>query len=354
MERRTLRFGVVGLSMGAYPCEAISRAKGSQLVAACDLDPDRLKPVVEKYKVKGYESFAEMLRDPEIDVVSVATPSGLHADMAMEAVAAGKHIFVEKPVDIDVAKIKRLAKAVRKAKLKGGTVFQSRTETLNKRIKAAVDQGRLGRLVGVHAILPSWREQSYYEGKHGTWRGTWAMDGGGSMMNQGVHTVDLIQWFAGPVTAVFGRFGVFAHKIEAEDKTVACLEFANGALGTLSTTTAAWGGEAPIIILHGDQGTICKTGHLRQWKLKDDKDGQEEKELLSYYGPKEQKSEGAKLATDPMALSSSGHQFQIEDLVEAIWADRDPFVTIESGMHAGQIVNAVYQSGRTGRRVTIR
>jgi len=271
----------------------------------------------------------------------------------MTAVAAGKHLVIEKPADIDVTKIKTLVQAVADARLKATGIFQLRTDPLNKRIKAAVENGRLGRIIGVHAILPSYRMQSYFEGKHGTWRGTWAMDGGGSLMNQGVHMVDLIQWLAGRVKSVFGKFGVYAHDIEAEDKTAACLHFQNGALGTLSSTTAAYGGVAPILLIHGDKGTIHKAGDLQSWKLVDDEDGREEAELMRYYGPKNQVSEGEALATDPTALSSTGHQFQIEDLAAAIREDRDPFITLESAIHAVEIINAVYESGRMQKEVFI-
>lgn len=354
MEPRAIGFGVVGLGMGKHHCKVLARGRGVRLVAVCDTDPERLTPTAEEYKCKAYASYADMLKDPEVEAVCIATPSGMHADMGLEAAAAGRHMMLEKPIDIDLAKVARLIKATRKAKLKAGCIFQLRTDPLNRRIKAAIDQGRLGRLIGVHAVLPSWRAPAYFEGVHGTWRGTWAMDGGGSLMNQGVHTVDLVQWLAGRVARLYGAFGVFAHKIEAEDKTVACLHFANGALGTLTTTTAAWGGDAPFLLIHGEKGTIEKSGYLRLWKLMDDKDGVEEKELMSYYGPRPEASEGAKLAVDPTALSTGGHQYQIEDLADAIRENRDPYITIDSATHAVEIINAVYRSGRTGRPVTIK
>jgi len=353
MERRELGFAVVGLGMGGYHCRAVTDAEGCRLVAACDTDPQRLQPIVEKYGTRGYDSYSEMLGNDEIDVVSVATPSGMHADMAMEAVAAGKHVVVEKPVDVKVDKIRRLAAAVREAGVKGAAIFQSRTEPLNKRIKATIDEGRMGSVIGVHALLPWYRKQSYYEGPHGSWKGTWAMDGGGSLANQGVHTVDLLQWFAGRVKSVYGIYGIFAHDVEAEDKTVACLRFASGALGTLATTTAAYGGDSQTLVLHGDRGTIHKARELTSWKMMDDEEGKEEKELLGFYGPKQQRPEGETVATDPMAVGSSGHKFQFEDLVEAIWEDRDPYITIESATHAVEVVSAIYESGRTGREVTI-
>ena len=353
MEGQELGFGVVGLGMGRHHCVAVNNAEGARLVAVCDVDPERLSPVVDQYQVKGYSSYEELLKDDEIDAVCIATPSGVHAEMGMEAVGAGKHILVEKPVDVVAEKIDQLAAAVRRAGVKAAAIFQSRTTPLYKRMKAAIDEGRLGKLVGAHAILPWFRKQSYYEGPHGSWKGTWHMDGGGSLMNQGVHTVDMLQWLVGPVKSVFGGFGVYAHEMEAEDKAAAFIRYQNGALGTLTTTTAAYGGDTQILLVHGTKGTIQKADVLRSWKLMDDEDGEEEKMLLGLYGPKEKKPEGPTVATDPMAVGATGHQFQIEDLVRAIAEDRDPYITIESAKHAVEIVNAIYESGRTGKEVTI-
>jgi len=354
MGDRDIGFGVVGLGMGHHHCKAIGRAAGARLVAVCDLDPERLTPAATEFGVKAYASYAEMLRDPAIEAVCVATPSGMHADLAIEAAAAGKHMLIEKPVDVRVDQVRRLAQATRAAKVKAAVVFQTRTMPMYKRIKAAVDSGRLGPLVGVHAVLPWYREQSYYQGPHGSWKGTWAMDGGGSLMNQGVHTVDFLQWVGGRVRSVFGAFGVFAHEIEAEDKAVAVLRFANGALGTLTTTTASFPGSGRFFLVHGTNGTITEVDdYLQSWKLRDDKDGAEEKELLAFYGRRDQRPEGVTTASDPMAVGTSGHVFHIEDLVQAIREDRDPYVTVESAAHAVEIVNAIYQSGRTGREVTI-
>lgn len=353
MADREIGFGVVGLGMGRHHCKALRSARGARLVAVCDLDLERLNPTAAEHGVKAYTSFAEMLKDPQVEAVCVATPSGMHADMAMQAAAVGKHLLIEKPVDVRTDKIRRLAETVRQAGVKAAVVFQTRTLPLYRRIKAAVDEGRLGRLIGVHAVLPWYRADSYYQGPHGSWKGTWAMDGGGSLMNQGVHTVDLVQWVGGRVSSVVGAFGVYAHSIEAEDKTAALLRFANGALGTLTTTTAAYPGSDRVFLVHGALGTIQVNDHLVMWKLMGDKDGAEEREMLAFYGAKDRRPEGVTVASDPMAVGSTGHEFHLEDLVEAIRSGRDPYITVESATHAVEIVNAVYESGRSRREVTI-
>jgi predicted dehydrogenase len=279
----------------------------------------------------------------------------MHADMAIQALDAGKHVLVEKPVDIRVDKIRKLAEKAEKTGLKAACVFQSRTDPLNKRIRQAVKDGRLGKLVGVHATLPWYRKQSYYQGPHGAWKGTWDMDGGGSLMNQGIHTVDLLQWIAGPVASVFGKFGVFAHDIEAEDKTVATLAFENGALGTLTTTTAAYGGVLNrSMLFHGDQGTIYVADGLRGWKLVCDENGDEEKQMMAFYGAKDLKPQGETVATDPMSVGSTGHRFHVEDLADAIRNNREPDITVQSAMHSVQIANAIYASARCGHEIDVR
>ena len=352
MADREIGFGVVGLGMGAYHASAIMQAKGAKLVALCDVDEERLNKTNESYKVKTYVNYDDMLKDKEIDVVNVCVPSYLHVDLALLAIKAGKHIIVEKPVDISVDKINKLIEVGNKAGMKMGGIFQSRTTPLNKRIKDAIDKGRLGKMISVHGILPWYREQSYYQGKHGSWKGTWDKDGGGSLMNQGVHTVDLVQWFGGRVKSVFGAHGVFAHDISAEDSTAAVLKFANGAIGVLTTSTCAYPGLAQQLIIYGEKGTISKEDEqLRTWKIRSEKEKEEESEMLSLYGPKEKR--GASVASDPMAVGSEGHVGLIEDMIDSILNDREPIITIESGRHAVEIVNAIYESGRTGKEVFI-
>jgi predicted dehydrogenase len=338
--------------MGKHHARAIDSAKGAKLIAVCDIDEQRLNQVVEQHGVKGYENYDDMLKDDEIEVINVCTPSGTHVDMAIPAIEAGKNVIVEKPVDIKIDKIDKLIEVGKKAGVKMSGIFQSRTTPMNKRIKDAIDKGRLGKLIGVHAILPWYRKQSYYQGPHGSWKGTWDMDGGGSVMNQGVHTVDLLQWLAGRVKSVVGAFGVFAHDIEAEDKAVAVLKFENGALGTLTTTTCAYPGLSQIALIHGDRGTISwGEGNLSAWKIQGEREKEEEAEMLNLYGPREKRDETT--ASDPMAVGSSGHVGMVEDMVQAILEDREPMITIESAKHAVEIVNAIYESGRTGKEVYI-
>ncbi|GAF91468.1 unnamed protein product, partial [marine sediment metagenome] len=168
-ERREIGFGVVGLGMGKHHALAITNAKGAELAAVCDVDAERLKQVMAQYGCRGYAEYKDLLADEDVEVVAICTPSGMHVDMALEAVALGKHLIVEKPVDVHVEKIERLIEAGKEAGVKMQAIFQSRTVPLHRRMKEAIDGGRLGKLIGVHAMLPWYRKQSYYEGPHGNW-----------------------------------------------------------------------------------------------------------------------------------------------------------------------------------------
>ncbi|MCC6487902.1 MAG: Gfo/Idh/MocA family oxidoreductase, partial [Candidatus Hydrogenedentes bacterium] len=199
-----------------------------------------------------------------------------------------------------------------------------------------------------HIHLPWMRLNSYFEGPHGAWRGTWKMDGGGSLSNQGIHCVDLLQWLAGPVHSVCGFHGVFNHPIEAEDQAVAILKFESGALGTLYTTTCANPDQPFHLYMYGTKGSFSRRGErLEYFEMGSPKDRERMKGVTG--GVNRRDTAGL----DPLALSIAGHILLIEDLVKAIRTGREPAITIESAKHSVEIVTAVYQSSRTGRAVEI-
>ncbi|MGY8826350.1 MAG: Gfo/Idh/MocA family protein [Candidatus Latescibacterota bacterium] len=343
-------FAVVGLGMGRHHCKAIAAAPGARLVAVCDTDGERLSLVAEEYNCRAYDDYTELLADEEVTVVNIATPSGMHAAMGVQAAAAGKHMIVEKPADIKPERIDELIAAGKEHSVQVAGIFQSRLDPLNIRIREAIQSGRLGKLIGVHGHLPWYRKQSYYDGPHGKWKATWDMDGGGSLMNQGVHTVDLLQWLAGPVEAVAGMYGVFGHEIEAEDQSVALLRFKSGALGTLYTTTCCYPGYDQRVMIYGSEGSVSKNhSELEGWKLLADTEGTEEKELLGLYGASKDVSGSA----DPFAVGFDGHTQIIVDMYEALAEGREPLITLDSARHAVEIINGIFESARTGKEVKI-
>jgi UDP-N-acetyl-2-amino-2-deoxyglucuronate dehydrogenase len=350
---RPIRFAVVGLGMGYHHCIDLKDARGCVLAAVCDLVPERVQRAADKFGVPGTTSFAEILGNPEIDVVNICTPSGTHADMSCEAMRAGKHVICEKPPDVTVAKVDQMIACQKETGRKLHIIFQSRFEPLYRRLKETIESGRMGRLVGVHGAVHWYRAQSYFNCP-GMWKGTWAGDGGGSLSNQGVHTVDLLQWLCGPVAEVYGKFGVFAHEIETEDKTAAVLVFQNGALGTLTTTTAAYPGLETEVLIHGTKGSVAVRDDLAHWRIQGESkeaEEQEEKQMLAAYGPRTQRD--STVASDPFAFATRGHLAQFEDMAGAIREDREPANPATSTRHTVQILEAIYESGRTGRAVRI-
>ncbi len=349
MTSKAIRFGVVGLGMGGHHCLAVNKARGAELTAICDHHGGRLAERVREFGVKGYARYGDLLRDPDVDVICIVTESGLHARMGIAAARAGKHIVMEKPVDIRPSRIDRLEEAVTAAGVKCGCVFQSRLAPVNQAIKKAVDGGKLGRLIGLHGTLPWFRGLDYFSGDFGAWRGTWRMDGGGSMMNQGIHTIDLLIYFGGPVKRVCGFYGVFDHPIEAEDHAVACLQFANGALGTVFTTTCSRPEGAQSIHGFGDKGSFRKDGD--RLTLYEMGAAAERRRMLARFGGAAA-SDAA--GSDPMAVTMDGHTLIVEDMVAAIRNDRAPLIPLSQARRAVETVCAVYKAARTGRTVEVR
>ena len=347
---KTVGYAVVGLGVGKAHVRGAIAAQGCRLVALCDIRPEQLE---NARKISGaedaatYTDFAEMLQNPEIDVVSVCTPSGLHAEMAVQALRAGKNVLVEKPMDITVDKILQIEAARRETGLKVGGIFQNRRNAIMEPFKAAVDGGRLGEIyAGFFRV--NWHRDDDYFLQNGGWRGTWAMDGGGSLMNQAVHTVDLMQWLLGDVESVKSHMRVVNHKIETEDFTQSTIKFKRGTIATLVSTTSAYPGLGTELQLTGTEGSIHIDGDkVIAWKLKNDSDeleDAEEAEMKAKFGGKH-----ASVSADPTVVR--GHSFQIQDMVDAVRFDRDPMVGPMEATKAVRIINAVYESARTGKEI---
>ena len=349
-----LRFAVVGLGMGVTHCKDLRDAKGCELFALCDANAARLEQNKQEFGVRGYTDYADLLRDPDVDVVNICTPSGTHAELSIAALKAGKHVICEKPPDVTVEAVDRMIAARNASGKVLSVVFQSRFEPLYRAMKEAVDSGRLGKMTGVHGAVNWWRAESYFVCP-GMWKGTWKFDGGGSLANQGVHTVDLLQWLGGRVVEVYGKFGVYTHPIETEDKTAAVLTFANGAIGTLTTSTAAYPGLDRTIMIHGQNGTIVAVDdELSRWRIRgesEDAEKQEESEMLAAHGPKTARDTST--ASDPFAFATRGHLAQFEAFAEALESGAPVPNSIETTRHTVEILTSIYESGRTGKPVRL-
>ena len=337
---------VVGLGVGMQHCRGAAKAEGGRLYAVCDLREDRIERALSEFPgTKTFNDYDEMLKDPEIDLVSVCVPSGLHADLAIRALRAGKHVLVEKPMDITVDRILEIEKVRRETGLKVGGIFQNRRNAIMAPMKQAIDEGRLGKIITGAFRIYWYRDEDYFRA-NGHWRGTWQYDGGGSLMNQGVHTVDLMQWLLGDVASIRAEMAILNHKeVETEDFTFATVKFKSGAVVLLSSTTCAKPGAGTDIQVVGTNGAIYVDGDRPiLWRIAGENWKEEEKEILDAYA-----GNGSAAWADPTLIR--GHSFMVQDMIDAIRFDRDPMVGPMEATKAVRIVNAVYESARTGKEI---
>lgn len=340
------RFGIIGCGVIApWHADAISGLDEAELTAVCDCIPEKAEKMAQEYGARAYDNYHDLLASTDVDAVCICTPSGMHADMAIDAARAGKHILSEKPIDINLDKIDLMIQECRKAGVKLGCIFQRRTSPLWRELKDAVECNALGKMVLGDIYLKYYRSQKYYDS--GGWRGTWALDGGGALINQGVHMVDILQWIMGPITSLYGRADHLVRNIETEDTAVAVVTFANGAFGVIQGTTSVYPGMKHRLELHGEQGTILVEGEkLLKWEV----EGQECK-TSSEDGQGGVDIKLGTAETPPTPNRIRGHQLQILDLIQAIREDRDPMVNGEEARKSVEIILAIYESARTGRPV---
>ena len=349
---KKIGYAVVGLGIGMAHVDAALSSDKANLIAVCDLIQAKLDKVTSKNAgVIGYLDFDEMIKNPDIDIVSICLPSAMHADYAIKAMEAGKHVLIEKPVDITPERAIKIEEArVRLGgKVKAGVVHQNRNNACMKPMKDIIDSGRLGKIfLGTFAV--KWyRDQRYYDG----WHGTWDMDGGGSLINQSVHTVDLMQWLLGDVESVTSEYGIFGHDIETEDMTASLIKFKSGATATFVSTTCAYPGISTDIQVYGTGGSIeADADVLKTWKLRtpsDDYDDEEDEEaaMLEIYG----KGNRSAVQSDPTLVS--GHNSVVYDMIDAVINDRDPQIMPLEAIKSVKIVNAVYESAKTGKTIKL-
>ena len=342
---RPLRFAIIGAgNIGRIQADAIARLPGASLTVVCNRGSRAGMDLAEAHGAAWIPHYRDALQHPEVDVVSVCTPSGTHAEIAETAAAAGKHLLVEKPLDITLPRVDRILSAASRANVILASVFPLRFKKGVHQAKQALDAGRLGRLTMADAYVKWFRPPSYYEVG---WRGTWELDGGGALMNQSIHSIDLLQWLAGPVDYVFARTATLSHDIETEDTATALLGFAHGGMGVIQGATSCWPGTAARIELQGPQGTIVlEEGRIVTWQLAD-ADDEEEAAMLSL------EADTGSSSQDPMGIGSENHRLQIQDLIEAIHGDRAPAVAGDEGRKAVEIVRAIYRSATTGMPVQL-
>lgn len=326
-------------TIGPWHRDAVAAAPGARLVACCDVVPERVQAMAASAGkgVRAYTSIEEMLKQDDIQAVSICTPSGLHAEHAIQVMDSGRSVLCEKPMDIELRRIDAMIEASKRNNVKLAGIFQRRTYPSSKRVREAVRTGKLGKLVVGDCYQKYYRSHEYYAS--GAWRATWELDGGGCLMNQGVHGIDLLLYIMGDVKRLSAYCRRLTRNIAVEDTAVAILEFVNGAVGVIEGTTSVTPGYGCDLEISGDKGTIkYHEDQVAAWDIPGD-EGHEEAE-----GPA-----SAGTAADPTAnLGIMGHTKHVADLVGAIREDREPEVPGREARRAVEVIKAIYKSSREG------
>src|SRR4051812_18722459 len=347
-----LGFALIGCGMIArFHVRALQEIPGARVAALVSRNPGNGHKLIEETGIPAcpvFPTVAEALKAPGVDAVVITTPSGAHLEPAVAAAAAGKHVVVEKPLEITGPRCQQIIDACAKHRVQLCTIFPSRFGDANAALHAAVREGRFGRLTLGETTCKWWRTQQYYD--EGGWKGTQALDGGGALMNQAIHNVDLLLWMMGRATHVSGFTATLAHeRIEVEDTAVAVVKFEGGALGVIQATTSVHPGYPKTIAVHGDRGSaVIEQDDVLRWDFTPET--AEDQAVKQRFAQKTGASGGS---SNPAAISHQGHARQLGDFVKAIETGRKPLVDGREGRKAVEVILAIYQSAATGRVVPV-
>lgn len=344
------KHAIVGCGViSSVHAQCLQFVPGSRLVAVMDIVAARAKALGEKFGVPWYTDRDRMLAENDIDIIHVCTPSGNHHEIAVWAARRGKHCFCEKPMDVTLEAMDMMDRAFRRSGTRYCGCFMNRYNPAAQKIKQAVEAGRFGRVTTATAQCMWWRSQKYYDS--GEWRGTWELDGGGCLMNQGVHYVDLLQWLVGsPVRTIRAYTGLLAHKrIAVEDTAVAILKFESGVLGVIHGSTASYPGPHGTVEICGDKGNATYEGKIVRWNFEDKKPA--DAQVLATGGmPAKKKIKTANVGSDPTALGGFHVMFAaaFKDFTRALRQGKPIMLDAAEHRKAVEIILGIYESARRG------
>jgi UDP-N-acetyl-2-amino-2-deoxyglucuronate dehydrogenase len=334
------RLGILGAgNISDTHARAAAAIPGLEIVAVHGRNRERAQRLAAAYGAALFDDLDRFLDHP-MDAVAIGSPSGVHSEQGSRAAARGLHVIVEKPIDVTPERADALIDAATRADVRLGVFFQDRVQPDIVRLHQAVTSGRIGRPLVASARVKWYRPPEYYSQSH--WRGTWELDGGGALMNQGIHTVDLLQWLMGPVRRLSATARTALHQIEVEDTVVALLEFESGAVATLEATTAAYPGYKRRVEISGSEGTlVLEHDRLVAADLRQPAD-----DLVGV-----QAADNNQSASSPVVSDARGHQRLLEDFVEAVYERRDPVCTGPEARKSVALVCAIYEAARSGEWV---
>lgn len=332
-----IKFGIIGCgfisNLHAY---AINNIDGARLKGVYDINVESSKSFAQKYNIKPYKNLDELLFDT--DAVCICTPSGFHKEYAVKAAQAGKHIVIEKPLALSISDCDEIIDACNKNKVISTVISQLRYSDAVKKLKYAIDKGYLGNLVSGSISMKYYRSPEYYKN---SWKGTMALDGGGALMNQGIHGVDLLQYAMGDVKKVYGISKTLARNIEVEDTLCASLEYKSGAIGTIEATTSVYPGFKRRLEVCGIKGSIVL---------------EEDEIIFCEFEDKSLKFEtkrgtGKYSLNNPQNIAATGHIMQIADFTSCIKGNKKHFIDCEEGKKAVEIITSIYTSAKEDKAV---
>lgn len=345
MTDKPIGVGIAGLgNISDVHAQAVTQSDKGRLVSACSSSKDKVREFSDKHRIKGYTSYSEFLSHPDLDLVSVCTPTGTHLNFAETAAEAGKHIVVEKPVEVSLDRAKRLIDCCRSNDVKLAVIYQSRFTEDAINMKNALKRGDIGDIFMVNASVKWYRDQEYYTSA--PWRGTLLLDGGGAVINQSIHTIDLLQWMLGDADTIHAFKGTFTHgAIEGEDNAVASFRLDSGIIGTFAASTSVTPPLPRKIEIHGSRGTaILDDSTFRLTNTDTDTSS-----------GKARPAEAASGSASPLAnFKAEAHTNQFNEIFEAVLSDREPPVTGKDSLKSLAFVTALYQSAKNGQPVSVR
>lgn len=337
----TVHVGLIGAgNITGTHARAVSETPDARIAALFGSNPEKVRALSAEYGCAHYTDFERFLAHRPMDMVAIGSPSGLHAEQGIAAARCGLHVLTEKPLDVSTTRADELISETAKAHVKLGVFFQDRFKPGVRRVRDCVNSGALGKPILADARVKWYRPPDYY--KNSRWRGTRAFDGGGALINQAIHTLDLLLWIFGDVVAVQARKTTALHDIEAEDTLVALLEFANGALGSFIATTSVYPGYPRKIELSGSEGSLILTDD--QFSAANLRDSSSAPRSEPAGDPVDDR------AVSPLISDFRPHQAVLEDFIRVIRSDGEPLCNGREGRRSLALVEAIYASCLAGRR----
>ena len=345
---KTWNFGIVGAGLIAdFHARAIGDIPNAKLVACCDKIPERAKKLADKYSCKAFDNYDDMFEMEKLDIVTIATPSGLHKEPVVAAAKASKHVICEKPLEVTLSRIDAMIEAHKKAGTLLGGVFQNRFTDAQVVLKEAINSGSFGTITYAGVYVPWWRSEEYYKN---SWHGTWKLDGGGALMNQSIHMVDMLCDLMPPVDSVQAYTAKLGHpQIEAEDSAVAVLHFTNGALGVIYGTTASYPGQFKRFEITGTKGTVVYLeDSFTVWQFADEKP--EDEQIRKKFN----KIKGGGGIADPAAISHELHIRNFKAFINALEGGKKFALTGTEARKAVELILAIYKAAKEQKPVKLR